>query len=496
MREGPDLHETDPRGIAILQTLAPDAGAWRAAARPRTPPRPSNGSGWPPPATSRRRCRSWPPPSGRSGGSRSTPPSAPRAQLAEQIRQGAPFDVFLSANREFVAKLAGPDGSIDPGRTRSNPYARGALVLAVNTIFDPKVKTPGRPRRPEVKAIAIANPETAPYGMAAKQALERAGLWEALKPKIVPAESVRQALQFVQSGNADVAFVGRSIAGRPGRSRRSRCRPTPATRSIQSSASSPTTGPGPTKPGRSPTSWLGDVGQGIFRDLGIRPGPGRSKARRPRDDSARPRARSGSRSGWRPWPRRRSSPSGCRRPGSWPVLRFPGKGLSRRPARPAPGPAADGPGLRLAPDPGPARAGRATGWMASFGVSVVFHWSGAVIASAVAAFPLFLIPARSAFEGVDPALEDAARLLGRARPSVFAPGHAPARLARAGRRRGPGLRPGPGRLRRDDDGRRRHPRPDPDRLLAIYDAAMADDPARAGRLSRSLVALASRSSRS
>jgi molybdate transport system permease protein len=55
----------------------------------------------------------------------------------------------------------------------------------------------------------------------------------------------------------------------------------------------------------------------------------------------------------------------------------------------------------------------------TFGVSVVFHWSGAVVASAVAAFPLFLLPARAALEGVDPALEDAARLLGRREPSVF-----------------------------------------------------------------------------
>lgn len=59
-------------------------------------------------------------------------------------------------------------------------------------------------------------------------------------------------------------------------------------------------------------------------------------------------------------------------------------------------------------------------WLEStWGVSLVFHWSGAVVASAVAAFPMFLLPARGAFEGVDPALEDAARLLGRGESSVF-----------------------------------------------------------------------------
>jgi molybdate transport system permease protein len=55
----------------------------------------------------------------------------------------------------------------------------------------------------------------------------------------------------------------------------------------------------------------------------------------------------------------------------------------------------------------------------TWGVTIVFHWTGAVVASSVAAFPLFLLPARGAFEGVDPALEDAARLLGRREPSVF-----------------------------------------------------------------------------
>src|SRR4051794_25154666 len=60
-------------------------------------------------------------------------------------------------------------------------------------------------------------------------------------------------------------------------------------------------------------------------------------------------------------------------------------------------------------------------WLeATWGVTLVFNWTGAVVASAVAAFPLFLLPARGAFEGVDPALEDVARLLGRGEWSVFA----------------------------------------------------------------------------
>jgi molybdate transport system substrate-binding protein len=133
-------------------------------------------------------------------------------QLAEQIRQGAPFDVFLSANRAFVDRLA-KEGFVEADSVR--PYARGALVLAVNKLSAIKLGGMADLTRPEVHKIAIANPDTAPFGMAAKQALERAGLWETLKPKIVPADSVRQALQFVQSGNAEVAFVSRSIADVP-----------------------------------------------------------------------------------------------------------------------------------------------------------------------------------------------------------------------------------------------------------------------------------------
>ena len=95
-------------------------------------------------------------------------------------------------------------------------YARGSLVLAVYH----ELGGPGHDRstistRPEVKKIALANPETAPYGKAGKQALERAGLWEQLQPKIVMAESVRQALLYAQKGDAEAALVGRAIAGRP-----------------------------------------------------------------------------------------------------------------------------------------------------------------------------------------------------------------------------------------------------------------------------------------
>jgi molybdate transport system substrate-binding protein len=131
-------------------------------------------------------------------------------QLAQQIKAGAPYDLFLSANRTFVDDLA-KSGSIVPDTVKA--YTKGTLVLVVNDLFDPGVKSLADIAADKVKSIAIANPDLAPYGAAAKQVLERAGLWDKVKPKLVFAESVRQALQFVESGNAEVGFVGKAIAG-------------------------------------------------------------------------------------------------------------------------------------------------------------------------------------------------------------------------------------------------------------------------------------------
>ena len=134
-------------------------------------------------------------------------------QLAEQIRQGAPFDLFLSANRNFVDRLAN-EGTVEAASVQ--PYARGSLVLAINPVFAHQPKTLSDLTDSEIKSIAIANTDQAPYGIAAKQTLERLGLWDTLKPKLVPAESVHQALQFVRSGNAEVGFVSRALSDAPG----------------------------------------------------------------------------------------------------------------------------------------------------------------------------------------------------------------------------------------------------------------------------------------
>ncbi len=132
--------------------------------------------------------------------------------LARQIEQGAPFDLFLSADESYVGNLA-RQGSIRPDSVRN--YARGSLALVIHRAVRTPIETLADLARPEVKRIALANPETAPYGRAGKQALQRSGLWESLQPRIVLAESVRQALHYAQKGEVEAALVGRAIADVP-----------------------------------------------------------------------------------------------------------------------------------------------------------------------------------------------------------------------------------------------------------------------------------------
>jgi len=129
-------------------------------------------------------------------------------QLAEQIRGGAPFDVFLSANMKFPEDLE-REGFVAKGSVQ--PYARGSLVLAVHSSASGLVGGLADLQKPEVRKVAIANPRFAPYGAAASQALERAGLNRLLEPRLVLAESVRQAFLYVEQGDAEAALVSRSL---------------------------------------------------------------------------------------------------------------------------------------------------------------------------------------------------------------------------------------------------------------------------------------------
>ena len=132
-----------------------------------------------------------------------------RGMLAKQIETGAPRDVFASANSDYIDELD-KKGLILPG-TRAL-YARGRIVLWTTKDSPLKLDKIADLVRPEVKRIAIANPEHAPYGVVAQEALQKAGIWEAVQSRIVFGENVRQALQFAQTGNVDVAIVAMSLA--------------------------------------------------------------------------------------------------------------------------------------------------------------------------------------------------------------------------------------------------------------------------------------------
>jgi len=134
--------------------------------------------------------------------------------LAAQIRNGAPFDVFLSADTAYVQDLL-QSGDALP-RT-AYEYAQGRLVLWVpeSSQFDVSRGLQGLVSA-EVKRVAIANPEHAPYGRAAEAAMRNAGVYDQLRPKLVLGENISQTLQFVSSGNADAGLVSFSLAKSPG----------------------------------------------------------------------------------------------------------------------------------------------------------------------------------------------------------------------------------------------------------------------------------------
>lgn len=130
-------------------------------------------------------------------------------QLAQQIEHGVPVDVFASANMALVEDLA-RKGMTYPDTVAL--YARGRIVLWTRSDSPLNLQRLEDLALPGVQRIAIANPDHAPYGVAARQALQRLGLWDALRPKLVLGENVRQTLQYAETGNVDVAIVALSLA--------------------------------------------------------------------------------------------------------------------------------------------------------------------------------------------------------------------------------------------------------------------------------------------
>lgn len=128
--------------------------------------------------------------------------------LARQIEQGAPFDLFAAADVKTAAalgekRLLHEDGPV--------VFATGRLVLWVPKDSRAKLTQIADVAGPQVTKLAVASPEVAPYGWAAVESLRAQGLWERVEPKVVYAQTVAHARQFAATGNAEAAFVPRAL---------------------------------------------------------------------------------------------------------------------------------------------------------------------------------------------------------------------------------------------------------------------------------------------
>ncbi|MFC0561013.1 molybdate ABC transporter substrate-binding protein [Halalkalibacter alkalisediminis] len=128
--------------------------------------------------------------------------------LTQQIQEGAPFDLFLAAHESYIDRLMEREALLPDSKAY---YAIGRLVLMGPALPEGDQLALDYLVDPEVKTIAIANPEHAPYGKAAQEALETSGIWEEIQPKLVYAENIRQAYQYAESGNADVGIIALAL---------------------------------------------------------------------------------------------------------------------------------------------------------------------------------------------------------------------------------------------------------------------------------------------
>lgn len=134
--------------------------------------------------------------------------------FARQIQQGAPLDLFLSADEAFVFRLA--DGGLTRDRGALYAVGRIALIVPAASPIALDERLDGLRRGwAEVRQFAIANPEHAPYGRAAQQALEQLGWWPAAQQRLVLGENISQATQFVSTGAAQAGITAMSLALAP-----------------------------------------------------------------------------------------------------------------------------------------------------------------------------------------------------------------------------------------------------------------------------------------
>jgi molybdate transport system substrate-binding protein len=124
--------------------------------------------------------------------------------LLQQMAKGAPVDVFASADQETM-DMAEQQGLVKVADRR--PFARNALVLVVPSDSTVSIKKLGDLAQPGVKYIAIGNPASVPVGRYTRHALQTARLWEAVQPKAIHTQNVRQSLDYVARGEVDAGFV-------------------------------------------------------------------------------------------------------------------------------------------------------------------------------------------------------------------------------------------------------------------------------------------------
>lgn len=130
------------------------------------------------------------------------------AQLATQIENGAPFDLFAAADTKHVDALVSAGKLTDDSRAI---YALGQLALWAPEDHESGIRELKDLARPDVKFVAIAQPELAPYGQATVEVLKGAGLWDAVQPKLVYGSTISMAKQFASSGSASAAFTAYSL---------------------------------------------------------------------------------------------------------------------------------------------------------------------------------------------------------------------------------------------------------------------------------------------
>lgn len=132
--------------------------------------------------------------------------------LVAQIAHGAPYDVFLSADLAYPQALLA-NGDAVPGSLRS--FAVGRLVLWTMRKDLPLEPLERALEAPELRRLALANVDSAPYGRAAREVLRALGAWDRLQPRLVVGENVTQTAQFVETGGADAGFVALSLVVSP-----------------------------------------------------------------------------------------------------------------------------------------------------------------------------------------------------------------------------------------------------------------------------------------